>query len=295
MERISALKAIAAELAESEPRLPAGVGTMLRIRDALDDPDCSADRAAKIVASDPLLAARIVATANSVAFNPSGREIAELKTALSRIGFSTARSLVMSRVAHELAGSEGTELQKQATEQLWSHCAHVAALSRLIARKVTKQNPEAAFFAGLVHELGSFYIISRANEYPALLRDDGLEKPESQDTLPAFEVEDTITELEQTLASAVIRALSLPGETARAIEACHAGFLTLPPVSMADTLLLAKYLAPVQSPLQEFGYSLTQESVGHAEIDMMVKDDTLANILADSAAEVASLVSALDM
>jgi hypothetical protein len=34
---------------------------------------------------------------------------------------------------------------------------------------LTRQDPEAALFAGLIHEFGALYLISRANDYPALL------------------------------------------------------------------------------------------------------------------------------
>jgi hypothetical protein len=34
---------------------------------------------------------------------------------------------------------------------------------------VTRQDPETALFAGLIHEVGALYLISRANDYPVLL------------------------------------------------------------------------------------------------------------------------------
>jgi HD-GYP domain-containing protein (c-di-GMP phosphodiesterase class II) len=53
---------------------------------------------------------------------------------------------------------------------LWEHSAQVAALSRVIARKITKVDPETAMFAGIVHEVGNFYLLSRAEEFPSLLK-----------------------------------------------------------------------------------------------------------------------------
>jgi chemotaxis protein CheD len=45
----------------------------LKVQRLIDDPDCSIDSLAKLVQADPLLAARVVAVANSVIYNRSGR------------------------------------------------------------------------------------------------------------------------------------------------------------------------------------------------------------------------------
>jgi hypothetical protein len=77
-----------------------------------------------------------------------------------------------------------------------------------------------------------------------------------------------------------------------AIEAMWNGLRALPPETLGDTLMLAKDLAPVPSPLLERpGISPMQAS---ATIDFAVGDGTLALILQESEAEVRSLVHALD-
>ena len=77
-----------------------------------------------------------------------------------------------------------------------------------------------------------------------------------------------------------------------AIEALWNGMRALPPETLGDTLMLAKDLAPVPSPLLECpGFSPTQAS---ATIDFAVGDGTLALVLQESEDEVRSLVTALD-
>ncbi len=295
MDRLIALQRVADDLHGGEPVFPTGIAAIMRMREALDDPDCHAERAARLISTDPLMSAKVVATANSVAFNPSGREISDLRSAISRIGFTTTRSLVMARVAAEMARRPGTELQRRAVAQLWTHSTHVASLARLLARKVTHLDPDTAFFTGLVHEIGGFYLISRAEAYPALLQADGM-APDASDVetgAPSLTREEAVQSLEQQLSLAVMRALGLPAETLGAIEQYSQGYLSLPPSTLGDTLLLADYLAPVQSPLREFGYAATQATVGSAELDMLVEADTLSNILETSRAEVDSLAQAL--
>ena len=90
----------------------------------------------------------------------------------------------------------------------------------------------------------------------------------------------------------VLRKLGVPRPVMDAIEALWNGMRALPPETLGDTLLLAKDLAPIPSPLLERpGVSPTQAC---ATIDFAVGDGTLALILQESAAEVRSLVTALD-
>src|SRR6185369_9788659 len=53
----------------------------------------------------------------------------------------------------------------------WDHTSHVAALCRVLARKIAKINGDEAMFTGLVHDLGVFYLMSRAANFPELVAD----------------------------------------------------------------------------------------------------------------------------
>lgn len=291
MSRIEALHRIAAELSTGEPAFPASTAVVLKIRDALEDPDCHLELAARLSQGDPLLSARIVATANSVAFNPAGREVSDVKTAIGRIGFTTLRSLVMATLTRRMAGEPHTAAQSLSGGQLWEHSTHVAALARVIARRVTHQNPDAAMFAGLIHEIGGFYLISRAAEYPGLLESD----PPASDARPGeaqLEQGDALEFIvERDLSLAVLNKLAIPAATLAAIEDYWQGYLAMPPVSMGDTLLLADALAPVVSPL--LGGTSRLERIEPASIEILLGNDTLSEILAESAAEVSSLSRAL--
>jgi len=46
------------------------------------------------------------------------------------------------------------------------HTAHVASLAHVIARRVTRLDPETALFAGIIHEVGGFYLLSRVKDHP---------------------------------------------------------------------------------------------------------------------------------
>lgn len=275
MDKCAAYKAIAAEAARGELAFPTSAQIAMRVRRALDDPECHIEKAAHLVQAEPLLSARIVAMANSVAFNRYGREVTDVRTAVTRLGFSTVRALATALVTRQLAGAQLPPGAREMAAQLWRHTAHVASLAHILARDVTHQDPETAMFAGIVHEVGGFYMLSRAKDFDGLLDGEPLE---------------WIMEGEREVGRAVLGVLGVPHAVTAAMEGYWDGFLAMPPATLADTLLLAEELSPFGSPLHRLD---AKGSGTTASIDMVVGADTLKGILGESEAEVASLTEAL--
>lgn len=280
MDRNQALALLTGEASRGELHFPTNTQVALKLRQTLDDPDCHLETAGKLIQADPLLSAQVVAMANSVAYNPAGREITDVRSAASRLGFQTLRTLAMAIVTRQMAGAAALPEQKKMTDQLWEHTAHVAALTRVIAKRVTGQNPDTALFAGLVHEIGGFYLLSRSSQYPCLLeaRPAGASNEHNVDRVA----------VENALGLAVLRQLAVPAPVIEAIEQYAQGFLSMPPRTLGDTLLLADYLAPVASPLQP-----ADAEQGIASLDIAFDQGTLSEILSESAEEVNSLIAAL--
>ena len=275
--------AILSKIAETANRddliFPTTTQMALKVQRVLDDPDCSVSQLAKLVQSDPLLATRVVAVANSVIYNRSGRVIDDPKSAVSRIGFNTLRALAAAVVVRQMEGMASTPEHRQLAVRLWEHTAHVAALAQVIAHRVTHVNPDTAFFAGIIHEVGGFSLISRAKDYPGLL--------EGKDgSLLAWD-EGGAAEVGR----AVLQRLNAPAAVVAAIEGLWAGYLAMPPQSLADTLLLADQLAPVESPLSQLAG--TGREGTEANIEVALDDETLSSILEESTADVASMIDAL--
>jgi HD-like signal output (HDOD) protein len=277
------LKTILTQVAEAaavdDLIFPTTTEMALRVQRTLDDPECSLEQLVKLVQADPLLAARVVAVANSVVYNRSGRTITDVKNAVSRIGLNTLRVLAAAVVVRQMEGMARTPAHRQLAVQLWEHTAHVAALCQVIARRVTHVNPDTAFFAGIIHEVGGFYLISRAGDYPGLL--------EGKDgSLLAWDAGGAAE-----VGRAVLLRLNAPAAVSDAIECLWAAYLAMPPQSLGDTLLLADQLAPVESPLSQLAGNGREGT--EAKIDVVLDDETLGSILEESAAEVQSLINAL--
>lgn len=250
----------------------------LRVQKSIDDPDCSIDKLSRLIGAEPMLSARVVAIANSVAYRRSGRATADVKSAVARIGFRTVRALAAAIIVRQLEGTTSKEHHAIAAE-LWQHTAHVAALARVIAQRVVKKDPETAFFAGIVHEAGAFYLLSRAKSFPELFEPGGLA--------------DWDDDGEAQVGNAVLRVLGVPQEVLDAAAALWKGYLAYPPASFGDVLLLAEQLAPVESPLSRIAGKGHQGNP--VKIDVDLDNETLSGILAESQSDVDSLVEALNI
>ena len=283
MDKLDALKLLAADAARGNLNFPTTATVLLRVREGLEDPDCSTNQAVQLIQTDPLLSARIVAVGNSVAFNRSGRAVTDVRAAINLLGFKMVRMLATAMVARQLAGKPESPAVRDLAARLWEHSAHVAALAHLLAKRVTRQDADTALFAGMVHEIGGFYLLSRATEFPGLL--DGDARDWTSEIAAGLSPE-------MALGRSVLNALQVPKPVLDAIEVLWVGYLAYPPETLGDTVLLADQLAPVRSPLfQPPGNKMLPDVRG--TIDLIVDQETLSHILKDSAEQVKSLTDAL--
>jgi HD-like signal output (HDOD) protein len=266
VNRLEVFGTIAAQAARGEISFPTSVNAVLRLQQALNDPDCHLEEAIRLVLGEPQLAARTVALANTSAFNSGGRAITNVRAAVTRIGYRNLQMLVASLAVRQFGSRIADPALRAKCEQLWAHTVQVAALAQVFARRVTFANPDTAMFAGIVHEVGGFYLLSRADGFPGLLDED----PEKWAEL----CEDVVTR-------EVARKLALPEPVAEAIFQLRDSWLHMPPTSLLDTLLLANLYATVPSPLGRAPAPLPEHS--DSALDFLVDEGSLQRMLAEAA------------
>ncbi|ALK98631.1 histidine kinase [Massilia sp. WF1] len=265
MNRIEAFGYIAAQAARGDLSFPTSVNAVLRLQQALNEPDCHLEQAIRLVLGEPQLAARTVALANSSAFNAGNAPITNVRAAVTRVGYRNLQMLVASLAVRQFGSRiQDPELRAKA-EQLWEHTVQVAALAQVFARRVTFVNPDTAMFAGIVHEIGAFYLLSRADEFPGLLDEDDERWGEL--------CEDVVTR-------EVGRRLGLPEPVAEAVFELRGSWLHMPPSSLLDTLLLANLYARVPSPL---GAEAPLPDHSDSALDYLVDEVTLHGIIGEAA------------
>jgi HD-like signal output (HDOD) protein len=272
MDKLEAFRSIAAQASRGELSFPTSVKAALALKDALEDPDLHLTNAAKMVQAEPLMSARTVALANSVAYNRSGVEVSNVIAAVTRLGFQSLRTLSSTVIVRQLASKLPDPVLQSKAEQLWEHTAHVAALAHVIAKRIARIDPETAMFAGIVHEVGGFYLLSRAAEFPGLLEGN---------------MEAWAEYGEKIIGRGVLKALEVPASVMTAVESAWQGIGSQPPKTLGDVLLLANQLAPVASPLQ------AQALAPVEAIDFAVGGDTLRSILHEADDELRSLAAVL--
>jgi HD-like signal output (HDOD) protein len=157
-------------VADNSLILPTLPEMALRIRDLAEDDDTSLADISKAISSDPALAARVVQVANSPAFR-TRTTFNSVDMAVKRLGGNMIKNIVTSMVMEQLFQST-TEVTDRKLRNYWHHATEVSQLAMEIAQFHRHLAVDQAMLAGLIHDIGVLPIISLAEEFPELLRNE---------------------------------------------------------------------------------------------------------------------------
>jgi putative nucleotidyltransferase with HDIG domain len=111
------------------------------------NPDVGPRELEEVASLDPVLAGRLIQTANSAYYSPR-YPIGTIFHAVSYIGTETARRVLLA------AAIRGSFSSPQA-HQIWNHSLDVAQTAELVAMHASvKIDPAQAFLTGLIHDIG---------------------------------------------------------------------------------------------------------------------------------------------
>jgi len=128
--------------------LPPMPTTFAALQLALADPDVDSSKVAAIIQKDPAVAAKVLQVCNS-AFFRLPRRISSIQQAVSYLGLSTVRSMVLSAELFKPGQSLPVSLNLGLLQR---HAMGVAGIARFVA--ADKPWAEDAFLAGLLHDVG---------------------------------------------------------------------------------------------------------------------------------------------
>jgi HD-like signal output (HDOD) protein len=165
------VKALATELSQGQVELPSVPDIVIKLQKTLSDENVSNDTVVRVLGSEPMLAGKLMNMANSAALNTSGRKIADLRQAVARVGFNIVRSAALAFAVEQLRRSEEFKHLEGPLDVLWKNSVQIAALSHVIARRFSSLNGDTALLAGLMHNVGRIYILTRASKHPSLVAD----------------------------------------------------------------------------------------------------------------------------
>ena len=144
------------ELIEEITELPTLPQVATRLMDLLDDPNTEAPEINRVMARDPALAGKILKLVNS-AYYGLANKVSSLNQAIVILGFKTVKSVALS--ASVMGLFKGPSQQGRFDRRrFWEHSIACACVGRLVARKQKSFDPETAFSAGLLHDIGKLVV-----------------------------------------------------------------------------------------------------------------------------------------
>jgi putative nucleotidyltransferase with HDIG domain len=133
------------------PTLPASV---LRVMQMIEDPFCSSSDLAKVIQSDPAMAAKVLKLANS-SYYGFRQKISNIPQAVTLLGFATLKNTLLAAAVFDMFRLNGTGFDLPA---LWKHSVTTATAAKLIAKRVRYPQSEKAFTAALMHDVGKIIL-----------------------------------------------------------------------------------------------------------------------------------------
>jgi HD-like signal output (HDOD) protein len=214
---------------------PTHFNIVLRLKNAMSDPDVSFKKVIDILKGEVVVSAKIVKTANAAVFHGYG-EIKDIEKAVMRLGLQAVRRISLGVTMAQLSHSKELLPYTALSRLIWLHSLHTASACYILAREFTKVHPDEAFFTGFVLNLGAFYLLYKASSHPEL--------HSAQDDLKS-----AITNHYLTLSKKLLIHLEMPESMLEAVDIggeVNKGVLTQPKtlreiVNAANVLSTLKY------------------------------------------------------
>jgi HD-like signal output (HDOD) protein len=151
--------ALMASLADGLPTLPAYV---FELNSLLGATPVNLKRVAEVIRTDPSLTAQVLRLCNS-AFMGFREEVTTVEHAVILLGTERLRTLVLTCSLIEYAAHK---LGSEDIQSFWQHCFLTAALSERLARGIAYPQPEEAYLAGLLHDIGALPLLVIGSSHP---------------------------------------------------------------------------------------------------------------------------------
>jgi putative nucleotidyltransferase with HDIG domain len=138
-------------------------GHAVQLNSLLSSPAVDLSEASEVIRSEPNLYVQVLSLANSALANPR-QPVLSISEALVLLGAEHVRTLVLSYAFMKVAGEQ---LSDQSIQEFWRHSSLSATFSERIARRLGSPEPEEAYVAGLLHDIGRLPLLIVAQEEKA--------------------------------------------------------------------------------------------------------------------------------
>jgi len=157
---------------ESCKTLPTLPHVAMRIMEVALSDDASLRDLSDVVALDPALSARVLATVNS-AFYGFPSEVTTLQHAISILGMKAVRNLSLGLLIVQEFSQRGNTLAALASRQLWKRSLSAAVIAKIVGQHVMPRQTDEVFLMSLLQDIGMLALMSAAAaEYRSILGKD---------------------------------------------------------------------------------------------------------------------------
>jgi putative nucleotidyltransferase with HDIG domain len=155
-----------AETARVLPTLNTIIGELFRV---MDDRNGSFHQIFNIVRYDQAITSKIISIANSAYYN-RGARVGNLERAMILIGFEQIKNIVMCLVCLKEILNQW-KLSQHDLAELWTHSLQVACAARTLGDKTMAEEPEKAFTASILHDIGKVVFYTFGDQYRKVLEE----------------------------------------------------------------------------------------------------------------------------
>ena len=154
------------------PTLPA---VAMEVNRMLQDVDSPIEKLMGVIEKDQSMVLKILRLVNS-SFYGFKSKISSLRHAITLVGYSTVQNAVVTVAVIDCLKSRNS-LNGFDISKFWTHSIRVAVLSRHLAASSSLAEPDSAFTAGLVHDIGKVVLANHfpdvfVNLYETMIRDE---------------------------------------------------------------------------------------------------------------------------
>ncbi len=142
---------------ENIPTLPALAVEMIRLWNV---PDISVREITELLSKDPSLSAKVLQVANSSSVGLR-KKVTSINHAAALLGLNALRCITLGVTVFQCFSNHKAEwAERMDLDEFWRHSLAVAVAAEMLAVRFGWPNPEEAFLAGLLHDIGKIGLLA---------------------------------------------------------------------------------------------------------------------------------------
>lgn len=149
--------------------IPTLGGIVDQVFKVLGNNNSSFNDLSNVVRYDQAISSKIISIANS-AYYSRGVEILNIQRAMLTIGFEEVRGIVTCLLLMESIIKK-LKLKEEDLLELWKHSISVACAARILSERTLAEDPQKAYTASLLHDIGKIVFYLSVPDYRETLRE----------------------------------------------------------------------------------------------------------------------------